>query len=257
MTEVVVEKPSLVAVFDASGKEDTPCIVVAGFISSPKDWDAFDDGWTARLKQDGLDYFHMVEFAHSKKQFANGWKEDEARRQNLLADLLTIITGTVYRQFGCAIEMENFDKLSAENKKEFSLNAYALAARTCAADIRRWLDEQKWPSRTAYVFEDGDEGKGLLIKRFEKDALPTPSFKPKFEVTKDGTSKPFTPLQAADILAYEVHKPYRDVLEGKPPVKKFRWGFEELSKITGVLGHYASKDLKDLNSRLNSLGKRG
>jgi hypothetical protein len=83
----------LVAAFDASGKEETEVVVVAGFISSQDDWKSFDKEWRARLKKDGLDYLHMVDFANLKKQFATGWKEDEPRRQSLFSDLIEIIRG--------------------------------------------------------------------------------------------------------------------------------------------------------------------
>jgi hypothetical protein len=254
LTEYKIEKPKLVAAFDASGKEDTPCIVVAGFISSPVDWDKFDNEWTDRLKHDRLAYFHMVEFAHSKKEFTD-WKGDESRRQNLFGDLIDIIIRNVYRQAGCAIDMKNFSTLSAEAKQEASLNAYVLAARTCAADIRRWQEKERFVVPTAYVFEDGDEGKGKLTTRFTEDALPVPHFKPKTAYTKDGiTHNAFTPLQAADILAYEVHKPYRDLATGSL-VERFRWGFEELSKIPGVVGHYSPENIETLNNMLTILGK--
>jgi len=210
---------------------------------------------TARLKEEGLSHFHMVEFAHSKGLFS-GWREDEERRQRLYGDLVKIITSNVYRQFAWAIEMGNFDTLSVENKKTYSLNAYVLAARTCGADIRRWQEQENFKVPTAYVFEDGDDGKGMLIQRYEQDALPTPHFKPKTAITKDGKTIPaFTPLQAADVLAYELHKPYRDVILGRPKVEKFRWGFAELSKIPGVPGHYSTQNLEQLNSMLRNLGR--
>src|SRR5579862_5235981 len=89
----------LVAAFDASGKEDSGLLVVAGFISSQEDWATFDTEWRARLKEDSLDYFHMVDFAASRKQFSAGWKDNEPRRQKLLGDLLDIIKSRTYRLF--------------------------------------------------------------------------------------------------------------------------------------------------------------
>ena len=107
----------LVAAFDASGKEASELVVVAGFISSQEDWRSFDKEWRARLRADGLDYFHMVDFANFRKQFAVGWKEDETRRQKLFADLIGIIKGNVYRQFASAVEMRTFSTLSEEHKR--------------------------------------------------------------------------------------------------------------------------------------------
>jgi hypothetical protein len=229
--------------------------VVAGFISSHKDWQAFDTAWINRLREDGLDYLHMKEFAGSRVQFAEGWKDNEARRQKLFGDLIGIIKSHVYRKFGSVIIMDGWEKLSQGNKQEYSLNAYVLAARTCAARVREWQEAENFKSPTGYAFEDGDEGKGMLDKRFVDDNLPRPVFKPKKDRQKpDGTTeRGYTPLQAADILAYELQKPTNNMLAGKPRVPKFRWGLEELLQIPGEPGIYTIKHLKDLNERLQIL----
>ena len=62
----------------------------------------------------------------------------------------------------------------------------------------------------------------------------------------------FTPFQAADILAYELLKPYRDLIEGKGPIEKFRFGFEALSKIPGIAGHYSPENFEILNHMLTA-----
>ena len=60
-------KTTLAACFDASGKKHGEVrVVVAGFISSTTDWDAFDLAWRMRLSDDRIEYFHMVEFAQSR-----------------------------------------------------------------------------------------------------------------------------------------------------------------------------------------------
>jgi hypothetical protein len=241
----------LVAAFDASGKEATGLVVVAGFLSSQKDWRAFDVEWRTRLKNDGLDYFHMVDFAGSRKQLAKGWKEDEPRRQSLLKDLIDIVKSYAYRQFACAIEMSTFSLLSDENKNRY--NPYVLAARSCAADIRLWQVQEKFYVPTAYVFEEGDGGVGMMTDNFLGDNLPIPAFKPKKDtILPDGTtSVAYTPLQAADILAYELHKPHKDILAGKPRVSKFRWALEQLSEIPGIPGYYSAENIVQLNRRLD------
>jgi hypothetical protein len=255
MSKWVTVPAKLVAAFDASGKESSSCLVVAGFLSSQEDWKSFDAAWTKRLKADGLDYFHMVEFAASKKQFAQGWKDNEERRRRLLGDLVGIIKSHVYRKFASVVIMNSWNKLSDQNKRDYSLNAYVLAARSCAARVREWLEAESYTSPTGYAFEDGDEGKGLLDKRFVEDNLPRPVFKPKKDTVRlDGTiERGYTPLQAADIFAYELQKPTVSVLAGKPRLPKFRWGLEELLRIPGEPGYYSPKNVEDLNAKLQAL----
>lgn len=205
---------------------------------------------------DGLEYFHMVDFASCRKQFRTGWREDEPRRRSLYSDLIGIINSHVYRQFASVIESDQFGKLSPENRKEYSLNSYVLACRTCAAEITRWKTREGLDHvPTGFAFEDGDIGRGMLTKRFLEDGYPEPTFLPKRDTARsDGTMiNGYTPLQAADILAYELHKPYRDILSGKPQTEKFRWGFEQLSKIPGVPGYYSPKNLDELGRKLEAL----
>jgi hypothetical protein len=252
------EKARLVAAFDASGKEDQRCLVVAGFISRSSDWQTFHTEWIKRLQEDNLEYFHMVDFAASQDQFA-GWRNDEPRRRKLLGDLMGIIKSHAYRKIGCVIENDEFYRLAEPNQKEFSLNAYTLAARTCVADVSNWKKREGLSHvPTGYVFEEGDDGKGMLIKRMQEDGYSLPYFLPKKDRTgPDGdVIGAYTPLQAADLLAYEIAKPYKDVLEGKPQPDRFRWAFEELLTIPGELGYYSPKNLKDLNDRFDELRVR-
>src|SRR5689334_15203948 len=90
---------SIEAYFDGGGHERQKYLVVAGFISNPENWADFEKNWRSRLKKDGLNYFHAVEFAHSNRQFANGWLGNENRRRSLVSDLMLIIKRHVFRKF--------------------------------------------------------------------------------------------------------------------------------------------------------------
>jgi hypothetical protein len=54
---------------DASGHpDDQPYIVVAGFVATNKQWQAFETDWNVALKEHGLGgVFHMVDFESSKR----------------------------------------------------------------------------------------------------------------------------------------------------------------------------------------------
>src|SRR5207237_10445538 len=88
-----------------------------------------------------------------------------------------------------------------------------LAGSTAVARVRIWAKSAGFSSPIEYVFEDGDRGKGKLIERMQRDGLPIPVFKPKQDQVKDGVLIPaFTPLQPADLCAYEFILATRKVL---------------------------------------------
>jgi hypothetical protein len=151
------------ACFDAGGSQhDQQYLVVAGFISSADVWIKFDNAWRERLAQDGLTYFHMVDFAQCTEQFRNGWRNNEPRRQQLLADLMDNIQRHAFRRFGCAVNNELFLRhLPKERREEYFLDAYALASMDCVTQVLRWSKTQPAPAfdKVRFVFEYGDLGK--------------------------------------------------------------------------------------------------
>lgn len=244
------------ACFDAGGSQhDQRFLVMAGFISSASDWIEFDKVWRKRLAEDGLSYFHMVDFAASQEEFEHGWKNNEPRRRKLLSDLVEIIRKHAYRRFGCAIENKVLlQNLSKEQLDEYSLNAYAIAGMNCTAQVIRWCKRDTISFETVeFVFEDGDHGKGKLIKHFNDYLGMTPIFKAKRDKrTGYRNILGFTPLQSADLLAYEIVKGCKEMDERE---HEPRWGIKELLQIPGDLGIVDSDKIQEMEMyhRVNKL----
>jgi hypothetical protein len=191
----------------------------------------------------------MVDFAQNVRQFSKGWKNNEPRRRKLLSDLMEIIWRYAYRRFGCVIENKLLvEKLPKDQRGAYYLDAYSLAGRDCAAQVSKWCKTEKITGPVQFVFEDGDLGKGNLIKRFEADLYPSPAFKYKKDTKTQVELVPaFTPLQAADFLAYEVFVGCKDMDERK---RKPRWGVEEFLKMPGNLGIYEPENLEEMSRNL-------
>ena len=236
----------LTVAFDVS--QDQPLrkhLVMAGFVSEAGRWGEFDQKWRARLKDDGFAYFHMQPFAQRKKPFQN---LTEGGRKNLIRDLLDIIREHAYHKFACVVPSESFSALSVEAQQHFASTAIAAAGKFCAGLVYQWRDENHYQDRNPrFVFEQGDPGKGSLIKAMEDLTGHTPSFEYKKDIPEKNILA-FTPLQASDILAYECKK-IADKL-GKPlaPDFRFRFPYEQLNKIPGEprlfpLGNVAEADM--------------
>lgn len=222
------------ACFDAGGTpHDQELLVVAGFISTADEWNNFDRLWRKRLADDGLEYFRMAEFAHSRKQFRSGWKDNEPRRKALLGDLMAIIRLHAFRRFGCIVENQTFlNNVPRDFQAQYFLDAYTTASMACVRQVRDWGRAEGAPAleKVRFVFEAGDAGQAQLEKRFRNDIQTSISFK-----YKKGPQS-FTPLQAADFLAYELFVGVKGVIGTKIRKRPPRWALSQFAEMYGPLG---------------------
>jgi hypothetical protein len=234
---------------DAAGGEDHGFIVVAGYLSNCDKWQMFEEEWKILLAENGLPYFHMKEFAQSKGPFAN-WKDDEDRRASFLSKAAQIIKNRVLRSFACLVEFSVFDSVAARYPlKDLAGNPYALAGRSCVAKAGNSLEGVG--SDVTYVFEDGDKGKGELMRIMERDGYPLPVFRPSRDrIVKGNLIRGVIPLQAADFAAYEIRKHISEDPEELKPLEKYRKSIAALAGIPSSAsddwGKFREQELIDL-----------
>lgn len=205
-------------------------LVMAGFVSEAGLWDQFDKRWRKRLSDDGLTYFHMQRFAQSSKPFDVGWKNDEKRRQALLRDLLDLIAAHTFRKFVCVVQTSEFEKLSESTRKRMGRTPLAIAGTFMAGMAKHWcLQERPRLQLPEFIFEDGDDGKGSLISAMENATGRTPIFRHKKDYLEKGI-RAFSPLQASDILAFEIKKIVDEVGHVLPHDFRFRIPYQQLSR---------------------------
>jgi len=216
---------------DASGSEhDQAVTVVAGFINSANNWVDFDREWRAFLDLYGVPYLHMKEFAHSKGPFEI-WRDNETTRQKFLADALRIIQKNGCTSFVTAIHSQAFnDVIRARHLLPFFGNAYLFAARTCLSSILGWCGDKRMNAPLEYIFEAGDAKQGVLREIMKSDGMPEPIFRHKCDVDP---ARSILPLQAADFLAYEIAKGFRDI--GK---RQMRQPLAEFNQMVGPFGDW-------------------
>jgi hypothetical protein len=243
--------PMFTACFDSSGHEkEHDYICVAGFVSNAQGWIDFTEAWKSRLGQDGLTYFRASECQNFQKAFKN-WNGQTVRRKKLWDDLIDIIMAHAFRKVACGILIKPYSqRLSHKTKTAFRLNAFVVCARTCVAKINLWAQSEKINTPIEYVFEEGDEGGGMLMERFKDDALALPIFKPKKDRIEKGVRySAFVPLQAADFLAYECFLATKHFAKNiEPP------SYRPLHRFRTMLGGiwlYEAKSLADLEGNLD------
>ncbi len=237
------------AYFDASGGPDQHATVVGGYLATVEEWERFDVDWRLLLAKEDLPYFHMKEFTANRKVFSTGW-DNETRRSRFLRQLSEIIAAYVRHSFSWSVVHRAF--VAIDKKYDLSSrvgNPYCFCARGCAAKIRMWLDAQGYRGEPIeYIFEAGDKGRGILGFVFERDNLPMPQFKPK--LPPPGREKElFTPLQAADFLAWEHQKHIR--LYETNTLLGYRKSFEALERVPNTWIFNEDKELEEFCRRGN------
>jgi hypothetical protein len=199
------------AYFDASGAPDQLAVVVAGFVSSAELWVEWEAEWRAKLRAYGLECFHNKELSE--------WPE--TKRADLISELCRIIRSYACFKTGIAVVNRHISEVFTEaESKEWKINAYAVAGRTAAREMRLWSLRGSGVM-PELVYERGDAGQDRLRHLLVSQGYPEPFFRPKKEFTdrKSGVIlQGAIPLQAADLLAYQICWRLREFLKtGKKP----------------------------------------
>jgi hypothetical protein len=197
----------LSAYFDESGTHaGSRVLCVAGYLSTPERWVAFERDWKSALKDCGIPFFHMVDFANHAPPYYSGWSHSQ-RRVNY-SRLVDIIKKRTLGSVGVCVPIDLYDKYVAPEVKGMpNGKPYCLAAATCFLDVATLVKQRAPAALVAYVLESGALGAGEILRQFQEN-INDP-------ITKDylrllslsfGDKRELVPLQAADILAYELYK---------------------------------------------------
>jgi hypothetical protein len=193
--------------FDESGTHcGSRAVSVAGYLSTADRWLDFEKEWKQALCEYGLcpGYFHMTDFVARRGIYAD-WTDDE--RRDRLAKLICIINRNTLASVGFALPMRDYYSSFSQAAKRYTGGAYGLAAVSCFMDASRAIQPEYAAARIAYVFERGVKGRGQVMKVFDQawDSLELRE-KHRLLSLKYEDKRDLVPLQAADILAYELYR---------------------------------------------------
>ncbi|HEY2962549.1 MAG TPA: DUF3800 domain-containing protein [Pyrinomonadaceae bacterium] len=215
---------------------------MAGLLAPAEKWIEFEDNWNRTLtsKEFHLPYFHMREFEGRHPDTGKpvgrfrGWTKE--KRERLYSKLMRHIANAHALPYGAVIAMEDWRSLSEAQQKALHDDPYFLAYRSVIALSTSFLEFKRAPPnvQVAFMFSDQVEFKyralqlydeiyktGMFIKRSAK--------RPAFEDMRN-----YAPLQAADIVAYEMYKEY-DRIKYRPNDKP-RWGHDRLEEMSNKHG---------------------
>ena len=200
----------LTVYFDEGGTDSSkPAVGVGCYVSTKELWNQFDESWKWLRDTQRLQFFRRADQESFWLQADTAdWCAD--RRINIFRAQHLFIRMFTLAGFGCVVIKDDYDAEIQGEDRDALGNSYEFCLRHCLADITHWLDARSGNDEILYVIESGAEGQGHLKHAFEvfaNDAELRKSHR-----IKDIDSFAFLPkskaipLQAADVLAYEIAK---------------------------------------------------
>lgn len=192
------------AYFDDSGTHDgAPVVVMAGFVGADDQWDAFDCQWKALLAREGISRLHMTDLSAGAGEF-QGW--ESGRRDAVVHDFRQVIIDAGIAGIGHSVSRPDWDRHVTGHARALLGPAEQHLASFCIHDSVDYAKSKHPGEPLAVIFDSGmaawdDMMNAARIHLFagSQDSSPLVSVTPAVNVA-------FTPLQAADMLAWETYK---------------------------------------------------
>lgn len=193
---------------DESGTtEGKRVATVAGYLAQIGEWRGFERNWSKVLKRHHIRLMHRSDLENFHGEFV-GWNGE--RRTALLSELQPIIKSHTKVAIGAAVIKQDWEEVMPSWLKRFFGGAYGWCVHDCLVAVRKWCERpnaKRGPVRPiTWAFEQGAEGQGQVAALFTELAN-IPELKKAFRIGAFSfPGKEVVPLQAADLLAYEVCK---------------------------------------------------
>jgi hypothetical protein len=227
---------------------------VAGFVSTKLLWDAFRKEWSRVLRKEHIEIFRMSDLENRQGEF-EGWSKE--RTEAFRAKLFDIIHRRTLVPIGSALVNADWAKVMPAHIRAEWGGSYGWCAEDCAHQVYKWAKRTGTPGKFRYIFEKGTVGHGQLGKMFADYAN-----NPKWEAFRIGgysfEEKKLMPLQAADLMAYELYKQMcNQVITWKRPMRRSLALLLEGQDVHYLQFHNAERLMKMVNaaSELDRQGK--
>jgi|SRR5579872_38059 len=239
--------------FDDSGTDGgTPVAVAACYVAHKTQWDEFVKNWDRVMADEGFDMFHMAEFVAKPEMGHEPFcRWDKSKKDRVYAKLASIINTRTRTGFAIAVPKKPFDEYVFDEFREYAQNHYVFCVKSVMGIIDTWRQKYKITQPMQYVFESGTVGQKQIAEVWD-DRLRHEGAEEKYGFAPDGVlfenKRLFKPLQAADILAWQMQNQMRrTVLLGHKSETSIHPGFKVLrANRTMELGFYSREQMKQV-----------
>lgn len=236
------------AYFDESGHYTDPgvhVIGIGGWCAPLEAWERFEATWIATLRDSEFQIpegheFHANSFAQRQGDFKD-WPEQ--RRQNLLARLMGIISRDAGMPIGTVIAKSTYN--GASQILESLTNPYYGCLIFSLKNAAEYLDRLQLPEeeQVEIICDEQGQFSSLALRVFQQ-IREDPTYS---EISRRLASIAFAPsckvvpLQAADLMIYELRRYWSDRLKGH---ERIRWPMQQIIRK-------GTDYLRFLSSRVN------
>lgn len=190
---------------DDSGKSDqSPVLVLAGYLSSNEKWESFETKWNSILANHGMTNFHAVDVW--RLGYSSGIKTS-LKRESVFVQLINCIANHVEHAFAVSIPFDSHEHWFAP--KQFpdlpSLRAYNMAFYVLLTQIHQHMFKRRFDKELEIIFDEegGESIASVLSEMQEFSRLAAKDFPGLTVATPRFMSDDNCPgLQASDILAW-------------------------------------------------------
>lgn len=204
--------------FDESGTHETAShLVVSGFLAPADQWIRFNTAWEQALADHSVPFFKAQWWNKHKEHFGgSGW--DDKHRVGFMGRLLTTVKDIDPTPITCAIPMKDYEEIIVPGPVRNRIgSAYTLAAINCIALAGNWARANGYTEPIRYVFDEGHKNSVEFHLAHQKE-WNDPEGRTRFLV--GGLSfedeKTLPPLQAADLIAYEMAQHLAGITDRHP-----------------------------------------
>jgi hypothetical protein len=232
------------AYFDDSGTHGvrSDIVLVAGIFGTEWAIDSLDRRWKLEIdnplcgRKERVSRYHAYDCDNSIGEFA-GWKRVET--DHFYHRLQTIIIESGVAGYGVAVARKDWDELVTGDIRAVLGNPEGTCIRNCFVKTLDWARTHTFDPQITFIFDNRPSS----VQRDAQvcsDAFARNSEAPEIVGTAFLSSTKFRPLQAADMVAWELYRHANDILiEGMKTPKREQ--FDRLTRNMRFVGQIAQR----------------
>lgn len=223
--------PRFVSYADEAGHSKDPkrtYLCLAGLVAKEESWKAFDPEWRTACAEEHVALpFHMKHFTALRGQF-QGWSEEQRKR--LLGKLVAAIRRAGAVPVGSVVSVKDYNAFSSSRKAKLK-DPYFMAFQPLTWNLVVAASLEMPPGPVLMVFArhpEHSQGRGNSEQLWDAFRRGNPIVAPFMESYETMEPKDCTPLQAADLWAYELGHHFEVI---RPACMEPRWPFKQFVEM--------------------------